>query len=244
MAKPAPAFPAIKAEYDALWRSMEVSAARVGAADAIVAKIVANRARYDAVSASTRVPWFVIAVIHSLEASLSFTKHLHNGDPLTKRTTHVPAGRPVTGTPPFTWEESAADALHAEVTGNADWSIEKIAYLLEGYNGWGYRLYHPTVLSPYLWSFSNHYRAGKYVADGKWSPTEVSQQCGAMVLLKRLEVLGHVSFGAPVPRPRPTEPVQPPNDAPAPETRGPDKEPATGLLAKLVAWLLSLLGKK
>lgn len=46
---------------------------------------------------------------------------------------------------------------------------------------------------------------------------------------------------APIPRPRPTEPVQPPNDAPAPETRGPDKEPATGLLAALWALLTAWL---
>ena len=59
-------------------------------------------------------------------------------------------------------------------------------FQLEGYNGFGYRDHHPTVPSPYLWSFSNHYTRGKYVADGRFSPTAVSQQCGAAVLLKRL----------------------------------------------------------
>jgi hypothetical protein len=58
--------------------------------------------------------------------------------------------------------------------------------VLERYNGWGYRLYHPHVLSPYLWSGSNHYTSGRYVADGTWSETAVSQQIGAAVILRRM----------------------------------------------------------
>ncbi len=42
-------------------------------------------------------------------------------------------------------------------------------YKIEGYNGWGYRMKHPQVYSPYLWGFSNHYQKGKYIADGTWS---------------------------------------------------------------------------
>jgi hypothetical protein len=107
----------------------------------------------------------------------------------------VPKGRPPTGDPPFTWEESATDALKLKrVHINRDWSIEKIAYVLEGYNGWGYRLYHPEVKSPYLWSFSNHYTRGKYVRDGSWSPTAVSKQVGAMVLLNRMVARGLIEI--------------------------------------------------
>jgi lysozyme family protein len=137
----------------------------------------------------------VISVLHNLEASGDFSRHLHNGDPLTARTVHVPAGRPRSGQPPFSWQESAVDALEYDgLTSVTDWSIEHLAYLFEGFNGWGYRLYHPHVKSPYLWSFSNHYTRGKYVGDGKWSETAVSQQCGAMVLLKRIEQGGHIRF--------------------------------------------------
>jgi hypothetical protein len=73
------------------------------------------------------------------------------------------------------------------------WNLERILYELEGYNGWGYRLYHPHVKSPYLWSFSNHYTRGKYVADGTWSDTARSQQCGAAVIIKRLEQKGDIA---------------------------------------------------
>ena len=42
---------------------------------------------------------------------MRFDQHLHNGDPLSGRTTHVPPGRPRPASPPFTWEQSAHDAI-------------------------------------------------------------------------------------------------------------------------------------
>jgi lysozyme family protein len=65
-----------------------------------------------------------------------------------------------------------------------DWSIRSCLFELEGYNGWGYRMYHSTVLSPYLWSYTNHYTKGKYASDGKWDANLVSQQPGAAALLR------------------------------------------------------------
>ena len=47
--------------------------------------------------------------------------------------------------------------------------FDQTLYELERYNGFGYRDRRPQVLSPYLWSFSNHYSRGKYVADGRFS---------------------------------------------------------------------------
>jgi len=222
-----PAFAALRSEYAQLWDTMTVSPGRIQTADNIATRLRSNRGRYEVVERATGVPWFVIAVIHNLESGGNFARHLHNGDPLTARTTHVPAGRPLAGAPPFTWEESAIDALRMkDFDKNHDWSAEKIAYLLEGYNGWGYRLYHASVLSPYLWSFSSHYTAGKYIADGKWSATAVSEQCGAMVLLKRLEHAGVITLGAPVPKPPDVEP-------PAP--RAPPADTATGAVEASLA---------
>lgn len=192
-----PAFPELKDEYSNLWAEMAIRRDKLPEVEAIVDRIVSHKETYLLVERRTRVPWFAIAAIHNLEASGNFKRHLHNGDPLTSRTEHVPAGRPPSGNPPFTWEESAADVLeYRRLTQVTDWSIEHLAYVFEGYNGWGYRLNHPHVKSPYLWSFSNHYAKGKYVADGKWSETAVSQQCGAVVLLKRLEETGHIRLEA------------------------------------------------
>lgn len=183
---------ALKDEYNKLFADATVHSNRLHLLDHRVAQIVANKPRYAAVAKATGVPWFVIAIIHSMEGGGSFTKHLHNGDPLTARTTHVPAGRPLTGGPPFTWETSATDAIEIRHLNRwKDWSVAGILWQLEGFNGLGYRQYHPNVKSPYLWSFTDRYTKGKYVADGKWSSEAVSQQIGAAALLKRGIQLGH-----------------------------------------------------
>jgi lysozyme family protein len=184
----------LRREYTLLYKSCLVSPARKAVVDRIARGLAANRARYQKVANAVGMPWYVVAVIHSMEAGGDFTRHLHNGDPLTARTVHVPAGRPRTGRPPFTWEQSAIDALRYEGFDKwTDWSVPGTLYELESYNGFGYRDHHPQVLSPYLWSFSNHYTRGKYVADRKFSPTAVSQQCGAAVLLRRLQEGGRAA---------------------------------------------------
>jgi lysozyme family protein len=173
--------------YELLYESCLCRPNRRATVNNLAKKIRANRARYQKVGRAVGVPWYVVGIIHSLEASCDFTRHLHNGDPLSARTVHVPAGRPQKGKPPFTWEQSATDALRLRGLGAwKDWSVPGTLYQLEGYNGFGYRDHHPTVPSPYLWSFSNHYTRGKYVADGRFSPGAVSQQVGAALLLKQL----------------------------------------------------------
>lgn len=114
---------------------------------------------------------------------MNFNSHLYNGDPLTGRTVHVPAGYPINGEPPFTWEFAAADALRYEEWDKwHDWTIDGIAYLLEKYNGFGYR--HRGVPSPYLWAGSNIYTKGFYVGDGVFDPNAVSKEIGGMTMLK------------------------------------------------------------
>ncbi len=182
-------------EYAALFASAVVRSDRTSQVATASALLMNSRARYVAVETSTRVPWWVIGLIHGMESGFRSDRHLHNGDPLTDRTTRVPAGRPDTGQPPFTWEESARDALVFDgLSGWPDWSIPAVLYKLEKYNGWGYRKFHPEVLSPYLWSFTNHYSQGKYVADGRFSATAVSQQVGAAAMLRALVDDGHVAL--------------------------------------------------
>lgn len=186
----------LRSEYEQLWAGVIVRPERQAAVESMVSRIVAARSRYEALQASVGVPWFLIGAIHSLESGLSFDRHLHNGDRLTARTVQVPAGRPVAGNPPFTWEESALDALLMRNLQNwQDWSVAGSLYQLEGYNGFGYRMYHPTVLTPYLWSFTDHYTAGKYVADGRFDPNAVSVQCGAAAILRHMEDQGLITLG-------------------------------------------------
>ncbi len=184
----------LKSEYQDLFDNCVINTAKTAEVESLVAKIEKNKPRYAAVG-GTRIPWFFIGVIHNMECSLNFTQHLHNGDPLTKRTVRVPPNRPITGSPPFTWEASATDALGLKkLFAWTDWTIPGILYKLEQYNGFSYRNKYPHVKSPYLWSFSNQYTRGKFVADHVFSETAVSKQCGAAVILRKLAEKQAINF--------------------------------------------------
>lgn len=189
--KDIPSFEDLEADYTRLWESAVPRVDWAKAIDAEAKTILANRGRYEYVAAKVgNVPWYVVAVIHNLEGSGDFETHLHCGDPLTARTVNEPKGHPRTGKPPFTWEFSACDALRLKnIQLTPGWSKERICYVLEPYNGWGYRLYHPSVPTPYLWSGTSHYVRGKYEHDGQWNGKLVSKQVGAVPLLMRLAKL-------------------------------------------------------
>ena len=194
---PAPKFTASLAkEYSDLFNRCEIAADKMAEVDEVVQRVLDFQNRYAAIAAQSNVPWYVIAVIHNMECGLDFTKHLHNGDSLKRRTVNVPAGRPKTGQPPFTFEVSALDALkYDKLTEWKDWSIGGICYTLEGFNGWGYRAH--KINSPYLWSCSNLYTRGKYIEDNQWSGTAVSGQCGAAVILRRMSDQGAIDLVSP-----------------------------------------------
>jgi lysozyme family protein len=188
----------LRADYERCFDACRIRPERLSDVDALAGRIAAARSRYEAVERMLGVPWYVVGVVHCMECGLDFTRHLHNGDPLTARTVRVPAGRPALGSPPFAWEDSATDALRLRGLDRwSDWSVGGALYQLEGYNGWGYRLYHPRVGTPYLWSFSNQYTSGKYVADGRWSADTMSKQCGAAVLLRRMFEQSIIGFATP-----------------------------------------------
>lgn len=174
----------LRAEYQAYYDACAVRPECRGNVAYYVKRLRGARPLYEAVGRDLNgIPWAFIGAIHAMECGFNFAGHLHNGDPLTARTVHVPKGRPLTGTPPFTWRESAIDALTMKGFHDVrDWSVPHMLYLLERYNGMGYRM--RRLASPYLWSFSNHYSRGKFVKDGIYDPHAVSKQCGVAVMLK------------------------------------------------------------
>lgn len=180
----------LKPEYQKLWNRCELKPENLNQTQEIVTKICLTQNRYQALQREINVPWYFIAVIHNMESSLNFTRHLHNGDSLKKRTVKVPLGRPIANPSNgwevgYTWEESAIDALTLkEFDKVKDWSLAAQLWQLEKYNGFGYRQYHPEVLTPYLWSGTNLYTKGKYKSDGKWDANATSTQIGIAALLK------------------------------------------------------------
>lgn len=160
---------------------MACSPDRRGDIDAIVDFAYANRRRYSVFGA---IPWPLIAALHSMECSQRFDRHLHNGDPISRKTVNVPAGRPP-GPGPWSWEISARDALQIDgLLDWKDWSVAGCLYKAEAFNGWGYR--GRGIPSPYLWGGSNKQRAGKYIRDGVWSATAVTKQIGVATILCRM----------------------------------------------------------
>jgi lysozyme family protein len=175
--------------YHRMWDRAQIKPDKIAPAKKVARAIISNRAAYEAVERATGVPWFMIGTLHCRESDMNFATHLHNGDSLKRRTYHVPAGRPKRGSPPFKWHESAIDALtmapHAldQVKG---WSVERILYESEKYNGWGYLR---RGNSPYLWSWTSEYHGGKYVADGVYDPDHWDEQPGCVAMAKELAAL-------------------------------------------------------
>jgi len=163
--------------YAFAWDHTQIRPSKLSAFKAVAKRLVAAKARYRAVEAKTGVPWYMIAVIHEREASQNWHTQLAQGDPLNRKSTHVPKGEG----PYASWEEGAIFALK-RFKNVIDWRLEKILYHVEAYNGWGY--YNHGVPSAYVWAGTTVYSSGKYVSDGVWSPTAVDQQLGCAGLIK------------------------------------------------------------
>jgi lysozyme family protein len=202
----------LKKEYRDLYKSCTVKPDKVETMAWYVNKIQKNQGRYLAVSKVTGVPWHVIAAIHMMESSGDFSTHLHNGDPLTAKTVHVPAGRPKTHEAPFTWEESAIDALGYDGATNVKtWDLPATLFWCEMYNGSGYRTgagvnTTPPKRSAYLWSYTNQYVKGRYIEDGHFDPNSVSDQAGCAAIFKSLEARKLIDPLDGMPAPKPEEP--------------------------------------
>jgi len=180
---------ALMARNAARWQAMRLNADRLAAFDATARRLCAAdaKARYAAIAAATGVPWFVIAVIHEREAGgpPHWDRQLGQGDPLDRVSTHDPAGRGPffdhDDDPPGqdAFYRAALDALidcppHAAKW--TDWSAGGAVTILEEYNGLGYAAM--GVPSAYVWSGTDQYVSGKYVADHVYRANVVDVQEG------------------------------------------------------------------
>lgn len=176
----------LKAANLARWSACHILPEWLRILDTVSHKLFNAKARYQAVETVTKVPWPIIAVIHQRESSQSWNASLAQGDPWNKVSIHVPRGRG-----PFaSWEAAAEDALAVCAPHAAhwdDWSIGGALTLLEQYNGLGYA--GKGRPSPYIWSATDQYHSGKYIADGHYDPNAVDHQTGCAALLQRMTLL-------------------------------------------------------
>lgn len=187
--------PALIQKNQFRWDNMHIRASRIAAFDATAKRLCDPDAkeRYQLISAGTSVPWFVIAVIHERESGQRFDRQLGQGDPLDHASIHDPAGRgpffnhPNDPAGQDAFYRSALDALincgpHAARW--KDWTPGGALTLLEEYNGLGYAAM--GVPSAYVWSGTDQYVSGKYVADHVYRSNVVDVQEGCAPILARM----------------------------------------------------------
>ena len=185
-------FQRYRADYDANWAGLSIRPSRMTEVDKEARAIIANKGRYREVERRTGVPWWFVGLCHYRESHFDFNTYLGNGQKLSIRTTIEPKGRG-----PFAnFEDGAFDAFNIKGwVGGKDWSLARVTFRLEGFNGYGYhdplvrgtkqKLGH-AVPSPYLYGGSTVYETGKYTRDHFFDPDFRDTQLGTLVILKRL----------------------------------------------------------
>jgi lysozyme family protein len=229
----APKFADVKREYTNLWENMRIE----DDVEKYANNALDHKDRYQRVERMTGVPWAVIAALHMRESGADFKTYLGNGEPLTRKTRLVPKGRG-----PFKdWEAGAIDALKVDELDEImteDWTIEGVCFACERFNGFGYR--NKGINSPYLWSMSNNYERGKFIADGKYSASAVDKQCGTMPMLKRvMELDPTVTFPPRVPDAPETSPTQLQDRLTAMGLLDP---PSDGVVGSVTRWAARMAG--
>jgi lysozyme family protein len=156
----------------------------------------AAKQRYLAVSVRTGVPWFVIAVIHQRECAQSWAGSIAQGDSWNK--SRFMCRQAADRSNPGKTRPSTPSSTARLTPRNKDWSIGGILTLLEQYNGLGYAS--RGRASPYIWSGTDQYVAGKYVANHVFDASAVDHQLGcAGLILVMAAIDATVQAGTPAP---------------------------------------------
>jgi uncharacterized protein (TIGR02594 family) len=157
--------------------------------------IIDNYDRYKSVADACGIPVVLVALIHLRESSSDlgkFRSNIANGQPFDRATTIDPKNRG-----PFaTWESAAIDALkYIGFNKISEWSLERMLFELERYNGFGYR--RRLINTPYVWNYTNHYSSGLFVSDGVFSSSSVDKNAGAFAIYDMLKNMdGRFAIGA------------------------------------------------
>ena len=183
--------------YEAAYRIMQFDRGMSARIESAARRVLLGKPQYVRVEDATKVPWYMIGVIHNMECSCNFKGVLHNGEAIVgtgRKTRLVPAGRG-----PFaTWYDAALDAIRIQGMYRDDgggWPLGHVLKLLELFNGAGYLKFHPQENTPYLWACTTiNDGTGKYVADGHWSESaDANAQVGCAAIIRQLELWGELT---------------------------------------------------
>src|SRR5215831_4461698 len=146
-----------------------------------------HRDEWAEVTAKTGVPRLWGLASFERESSSDYSRSPAQGDRWDRVSVNVPRGLG----PYADWGDACIAAYAIDklnVVGAPNWIWTRSCYEGELYNGFGPRTHGRRT--GYLWSWTNIYTGGKYVADGRWDPDTQDQQCGMvpmMVALLRLD---------------------------------------------------------
>lgn len=169
-----------------LWDSCVIDENRKIEISKICNRISLNKDTYVKIAEAIPCHWAAVGLTHYRESgALTLDVYLHNGQKLGSPTTIVPIGIYFRKDQ---FIEAAIDAMKDFKNCFDPWSICEKA---ERFNGLGYRKRigdHGVIeYSPYVVAGTNHSdETGKYISDGKYSPTAIEQQLGVMAILKGL----------------------------------------------------------
>lgn len=205
----------LKARNAQRWANMHMRAERIPAFHATAARLCAAdaKARYQGVTdrltemGKQPVPWWFTAVVSEREygGPPRWDRQLGQGDHLDRASIHDPKHRgpflshPDDVTPGHdAWTRCCLDALiecgpyAAKWT---DWTPGGVLTLWEEYNGLGYA--NMGVPSAYVWSGTDQYVSGKYIADHVYRASAVDVQEGcAPILAMMMAIDPSIKFAA------------------------------------------------
>lgn len=196
--------PRLIAANAARWSAMHIRASKIPAFDATAKRLCepTTKARYQGVADRLHVggyqglPWWFVAVVSEREygGPPHWDRQLGQGDPLNQVSRHDPRGRgpffdhPGDITPGNdAWTRACLDALIDCAPYAAkwkDWTSGGTLTILEEYNGLGYAAH--GVPSAYVWSGTDQYISGKYVADHDYRPNVIDVQEGCAPIISRM----------------------------------------------------------
>ena len=88
--KPAKVTVSNRPHHAKLWDTLKIRSDWNGKVSKTIVRINAYKWRYQKVAKQVKVPWEILAALHNMESTGSFSKHLHEGSPLSNRTRWVP----------------------------------------------------------------------------------------------------------------------------------------------------------
>jgi lysozyme family protein len=169
----------MKPKYLAWLKDLKVT--RFQEAEAVGNSIQRYLPIYQEIYKQTNVPVVWLAAVHYREASNNMHCYFGNGDPLNKRTIHVPKGRG-----PFSnFTLGCLDSLHQMgLVGLDDWTLDFYCYQAERFNGCGYHMH--GLPSPYVFGGTSVQQRGKYTSDSRWNPRVMDTQLGVVPIYRSL----------------------------------------------------------